>query len=173
MRARTNLAPALVVSVALLVGACGSPAPDASAPRPPGGGGGSSPDGRCPAPSPAAAPDTPVSSCPSETGGGRGKRFELTEPRPGMASPVPAPWEKATPRGPKTLLVRFWSGVEPCYVLDRVEVEETDERVRITLFVGSDPEADAVACIELARLKAVRVSLEAPLGDRKVVDGAG
>ena len=172
MRARTHLAPALVLSAAVLLGACGSPAPDAAGPRPPGGGGGSSPDGRCPAPSPNAPPDTPVSSC-SEPGGGGGKRFELTEPRPGMAQPIPTPWEKATPKGPRRLLVEYWSGVEPCYVLDRVEVEETGERVTITLFVGSDPEVDAVACIELAQLKAVKVSLDAPLGDREVSDGAG
>jgi hypothetical protein len=172
MRTRTHAAPALILSAAMLLGACGSPAPDEAGPRFPGGGGGSSPDARCPAPSPAATPDTPMSSC-SEPGGGGGKRYELTEPHPGMAQPIPTPWVKATPQGSRTLLVRFWSGVEPCYVLDRVEVEESDERVTITLFVGSDPEADAVACIELAQLKAVKVSLEAPVGDRKVIDGAG
>lgn len=37
---------------------------------------------------------------------------------------------------------------------------------------GSDPGARDTACIEIAVLKAVDVTLDRPLGDRRLVDGA-
>lgn len=98
---------------------------------------------------------------------------ELVTPRPGMADVRPIPWERAEPVGDARLRVHWTGGVEPCYVLDRVEVTETAETVTVTLFQGSDPTAPPdQACIEIGVFKAVEVDLEAPLGDRTVVDGA-
>jgi hypothetical protein len=83
------------------------------------------------------------------------------------------PFERVKPGGEsRSLTVIFWSGVEPCNVLDRVEVEESANSVTITLYEGSAPAAKNTACIEIAVKKAVEVELDKPLGGRKVIDGA-
>lgn len=95
------------------------------------------------------------------------------EPQPGQENVHPLGWEKAKPAGDgMTVDVIFWSGVEPCYVLDRVEVEYRPETVVITLLQGSTPSDEEVACIDIALKKVTTVELEEPLRDRKLVDGA-
>ncbi len=151
-----------VVVVSLLLAACGN-APDEAAPQP--GGAGVTGDARG---------DEPVSITP-EPGGRvhdvKGGRAQRVQPRGGMRGLRTVAWKSFVPRGRSAIDVRFWSGVEPCNVLDHVDVEENGDRVVVTLFEGSDPAAEDVACIELALLKVVRVELDQPLGSRKVVDG--
>ncbi|MCZ7527798.1 MAG: hypothetical protein M5U14_16340 [Acidimicrobiia bacterium] len=100
---------------------------------------------------------------------------ERVEPDPSAVDARPVPIESwATEDAGRTLLVRFWSGVAPCYVPAGVDVVETPEQVTVTVLVGRDPSAGPdVVCIELAKLYEVAVTLEEPLGDRAVVDGAG
>ena len=126
------------------------------------------------APSPDDA-GSPVSSTPQPDatlpqGEGRAQRVR---PRAGMADLRPVGWEKArrTPSG-RALRVTYWSGVEPCNVLDHVNVEYSAKEITVTLLEGYDPEAGDVACIEIALLKAVVVRLEESVGGRKIVDGA-
>ena len=110
---------------------------------------------------------------PGQDDEGPGLSYELVQPKPGMQDDQEVPFARA--KGKKdstTLTVIFWSGVEPCNVLDRVEVEETPKDVTITLYEGSDPQTGDAACIEIAVKKAVEVELDEPLGDRKVIDGA-
>ena len=130
---------------------------------------------------PSPAPDSPVSDSPEPDDGGPGDvpepgdtRPERVDPQPGQADPQPISFVRAVPQNgdDTTLRVVFWSGVEPCYVLDRVEVDETPERVTITLYQGRSPDQENIACIEIALKKFTLVSLDAPLGDREVVDGA-
>ena len=71
-----------------------------------------------------------------------------------------------------TLTITFWAGVEPCSVLDHVDVREGPAAVTVTLYQGSDPNAGDVACPEIAMLKQVSVTLDAPLAGRDIVDGA-
>ncbi|GAA2378028.1 hypothetical protein GCM10010404_37860 [Nonomuraea africana] len=78
---------------------------------------------------------------------------------------------KPVDRGRKVKLV-WWSGVEPCTVLDRVKVKETSRTVTITLYEGTAAKAKDVACIMLAVQKTTTVKLKAPIGKRKIVDGA-
>ncbi|WP_211590001.1 hypothetical protein [Microbispora sp. H11081] len=88
-------------------------------------------------------------------------------------NPRKVPWESATPAGDgRSLDIVWWSGVEPCYVLDRVEVTETAREVTVTLYEGQDPRQPDAACIEIAIEKTTTVWLKSPLDDRKVVDGA-
>ena len=95
------------------------------------------------------------------------------EPRAGMANVRPHPFETATPIGDETRLeIRFWGGVPPCFVLDRVAVEETAETVTVTLFAGSDPAQPDAMCIEIALWMSVEVPLAEPLGGRTIRDGA-
>jgi hypothetical protein len=68
------------------------------------------------------------------------------------------------------VVVPFWGGVAPCFVLVRFEVHETAQQVDIALFAGHDRSAEGRACIELAKRYEVKVPLDAPLGNRKVVD---
>ncbi|MGW4472831.1 hypothetical protein ACWENQ_24480 [Nonomuraea sp. NPDC004354] len=103
-------------------------------------------------------------------------------------SPTPSP-KKVRPVGDtvNTRKVRFesakakdrlvklvwWSGVEPCAVLDRVAVKETAKQVTVTLYEGTAAKAQNVSCIEIAIQKTTTVKLKAPIGKRKIVDGAG
>ncbi len=68
------------------------------------------------------------------------------------------------------VIVPFWGGVAPCFVLARTQVEETAQSVTIALYAGRAPTEVDVACIELAKRYEVKVPLDAPLGNRKVVD---
>ena len=148
---------------ALFLSACGSNPPDVRSV--PGAGG----------PLSTVDPESPVSSTPDPNatlpqGDGRAQRVK---PRSGMADLRPVGWEKArqTSSG-RALRVTYWSGVEPCNVLDHVNVDYSPTEITVTLFEGHDPEAGDVACIEIALLKAVVVKLDEPVDGRKIVDGA-
>jgi hypothetical protein len=129
--------------------------------------------------SPAASgPDDPVSSTPGDEPTPQPspstiKGAQPVEPRPGMDGVHPIAWTRVRPtKDPHVVHVFFWSGVEPCYVLDHVTVKENSKRVTITLFQGHDQEAKDQACIEIAVKKVVKVELKRPLGDRQAIDGA-
>jgi len=96
----------------------------------------------------------------------------IVEPRSGMTNVYPRPFDTATVSDDGlTVTIDFWSGVEPCYVLDHVDVAYGDA-VIITLFEGSEPTDEPVACIEIAVMKRVVITLDEPLGDRPIIDGA-
>ena len=131
-----------------------------------------------PAPTPTTlAPDTPVSTAvpspaPSTTvapGGGQPKRVQSVA---GATDLRKQPFQSVAPASAQSIAVRFWSGVEPCYVLGRVDVTETADKVTITLWTGTGPGAAGMACIQMAGYFEVIVQLQAPLGGRTVADGA-
>jgi len=96
----------------------------------------------------------------------------IVGPRPGMVNVTARPFDSATVGDDgRTVTIDFWSGVEPCYVLDHVDVAYGGAVV-ITLFEGAEPTDEPVACIEIAELKRVIITLDEPLGDRPIVDGA-
>lgn len=98
---------------------------------------------------------------------------QLVQPTLGMARVRPHVFDHAAVGDDGTsVTVFFWSGVEPCYVLDHVDVEYGAGSIAITLFEGHDASAGDVACIEIALLKKVVVRLDQPVGDRRIVDGA-
>ena len=155
--------PLVLVGLAavLTLGACASAAAPASSP---------SPQPASPAPSaPSAAPgggssddpDTsvggPLDPGPVDPGAGQPT---LVIPKPGQLNPRPLPAAKleATVDGRRVLVkATWWSGVEPCNVLDSVKVDRSGTDIAITLVEGtSDPTA---ACIELAQEKATIVDL--------------
>ncbi|MFE3451354.1 hypothetical protein ACFXJ8_20760 [Nonomuraea sp. NPDC059194] len=80
------------------------------------------------------------------------------------------PFTKAKAKDRQVKLV-WWSGVEPCTVLDSVKVKETAKRVTITLYEGTAAKAQNVSCIMLAIEKTTTVKLKSPIGKRKIVDG--
>lgn len=102
-----------------------------------------------------------------------GDGAQLVEPTPGMAGVRPRMFDEAVVAGDgSSVTVSFWSGVEPCHVLDHVDVAYGTDAITITLFEGHDASAGDVACIEIALLKKVVVPLDVPVGDRGIVDGA-
>jgi hypothetical protein len=126
-------------------------------------------------PSDGAGPDTPVAGCPDDGGHVPTPKSSPVTPRPGMADVRAIGWDRVDVAGDgRTLTIHFWSGVEPCSVLDRVDVRYGDDAVTITLYEGHDPSADDedVACIEIAVAKSVTIRLDGPLAGRDLVDGA-
>jgi hypothetical protein len=129
------------------------------------------------APSTTLAPDTPVSTvvpppAPSTTVAPGPGQPQRVEPVPGATDLRKQAFQSTAPAGAQSLAVRFWNGVEPCYVLGRVDVTETAEKVTVTLWTGTGPGAAGMACIQMAGYYEVIVQLQAPLGVRAVVDGA-
>jgi hypothetical protein len=178
---------AVLLAAALVFAGCGDPSQEAGAT-----GIGDEPVSSTPdRPSPDDLPTIPpTDQCPpgAEVSEGEGgdalhhercpatdydKKYELVEPRPGMVDVNPVQWAgvKTSDDG-RTLTVRYWSGVEPCSVLDHVDVDYEDDAVVVTLYEGREPTAGDVACIEMAVLKAVRVVLDSPVGGRTIEDGA-
>jgi hypothetical protein len=117
---------------------------------------------------PDAAVSSPAQTLPADKSGGTAL---LVKPARDAADVRPTTFDvtavKAVDGG---VLVPFWGGIAPCFVLDRYTVDETPQQVRIALFAGREPGRDDVACAELARQYEVKVPLDAPLGTRTVVD---
>ena len=118
----------------------------------------------------APGPDSPISSTPDPGDVPTKPTPALVRPRPGLVDIRPQPWDKAKVLGPRTVEVRFYGGVEECYGLARVDVDERKRSVVITLHTGRVPTAEV--CIEIAVLNAVRVKLTEQLAGRRLVDGA-
>lgn len=146
----------VVLTALLLVAACsagGAASPAASS----GSAGGSSPSGGTGATLP---PDQPVSNEPSFASLDPGLVPKIVVPRPGTLNPKPvAPTllEPAVDGRHVVVRVSWYSGVEPCYILDSVDVKRTGTDIEITVLEGSGP-ADQM-CIEIAELKATIVDL--------------
>ena len=124
-----------------------------------------------------ADPDSPVdyAVCPDDQDPapwGDPSTAQPVEPTPGMAGVRARPFDRAMLNDDGTVTILFTSGVEPCAVLDHVTVDEGDTAVTITLYEGHDPDAGDVACIEIAVLKSVTITLDPPLDGRSIVDGA-
>ncbi len=120
------------------------------------------------------SPDDVVSSTPDpnatdQPGGGA----QIVTPQPGQADVRAIPFQKAKViEGGTSVKLLWYSGVEPCNVLDSIQVDYSPDAVTITLFEGHTPSDEDVACIELAVKKATIVELSEPLGGREILDGA-
>jgi len=185
---RALLAAAVAVVAILVAAATSSSAATSSAatvhmpssaPGSPGTGDGTPPPAVAPSPecgseqAPDPGPDATVATVPCIPGPQRRPQPLIVVPRSGMANIRSMAFTSATVRSDdRTLDVRFWSGVEPCSVLDHVEVAYGTDAVTITLFEGSDPSAGMVACPDIAMLNQVTVQLAQALAGRRIVDGA-
>jgi hypothetical protein len=159
---RRLLVVLIVVLLAAVLGGCGSGAataptlPDDSAridPTPSDGNDGGGENGS----------NGGVVAAPDEGGGGGIGQPGIPEPvvpRPGqlMVHPVGVSELLARRDGRHVVLnARWWSGVEPCAVLDSVGVARDGDTITVTLFEGtSDPD---VACIAIAVEKVTVIDL--------------
>jgi hypothetical protein len=177
------LAAALGLLVTLsLVAACSGPARPASETdslNPPPGlddSGGSAPGGQPGAggggqPVGPGDPDQPIGVVPGPGDGdpdpdGDGDGALRVEPEPGIINARPHAWDHITvaPDG-RTLTVYYWGGVEACYGLAAVTAErDADGVLHVTVLEGQRGNlGNDVACIEIALLKAVTITLDAPI----------
>jgi hypothetical protein len=143
-----------------------SESPSASGPvSTPGGGGGSS--GDTGSGIGASVEPGPVDPIPGQP--------KLVIPLPGRLNPHPvgaSSFEPAVNGHHVLVKVTWYSGVEPCSVLDSVAVERVANAIAITLIEGSS-DASAI-CIEIAQHKATIVDLgELESGDYKIFSPAG
>jgi hypothetical protein len=137
----------MLIALAFLLAACASAgsSPGPSDPTPP---------------SDAPAASEPPGIVEPEPGG-----VELVEPQPGQQNVHPVTIERmdATASGTVVSVDAYWtSGVDPCYVLDRVEVNvnEADQTVDVTIQEGtSDPDA---ICVMIAVAKHTIFSFDVP-----------
>lgn len=142
---------ALLLSIVLLA-ACSADAP-ASAP-----------------PSSDPTPDTPIVSDPPPADGA-----VVVVPRPGQLDvhPVSAETLRATVDGRSVeIAVDWWTGVEPCTILDTVVVQRGDHEFAITLREGRGP--GEMACIAIAELHRTFIDLgELEPGTYTIRDATG
>ena len=114
------------------------------------------------------SPEDPVSA-PAQPAPGGGSGPELREPEEGLVDVRARPFDRHRARGRDVSLL-YHSGLGECYGLDRVDVVERERKVVLTIFEGRHPEAQV--CAEIAVEARSIVTLESPLGDRKLVDGS-
>jgi hypothetical protein len=120
--------------------------------------------GSSPAPSDEAPPSqAPTASESPGIGEPEPGGVELVEPQAGQQNVHPVAIERmdATASGTVVSVDAYWtSGVDPCYVLDRIEVrsDKEDKTVDVTIFEGtSDPDA---ICVMMAVSKHTIFSFE-------------
>jgi len=134
-----------IVSLALALAACAAGGATSAPSEPP--------------PSEAPASGDPGIGVP-EPGG-----VELVEPQPGQQNVHPVPLERldATASGTAVSVDAYWtSGVDPCYVLDQIQVDtnDSDKTVDVTVTEGtSDPDA---ICVMMAVPKHTIFTFEVP-----------
>lgn len=90
---------------------------------------------------------------------------------PGLVRAMPTPFESWSHISPNTIAIHFVTGTPECYGAD-AQVTETDTEVIIALRTGTLPEAADKACIMVAVFGTMQMTLQSPLGDRKIVNAA-
>jgi hypothetical protein len=116
-------------------------------------------------------PEEPVFSKPGDQSNAGREKPQLVRIRPGLVDPRPNQIQDLEPRGPQTVRLSFWDGIEECYGVDHVKVAYGKKAVSFTLYTGR-VDADVI-CTEQAVFKAVDVRLDEPLRGRKVAEGSG
>ena len=125
-------------------------------------------------PGPNAPPDTPVVGCPDPNVPPVEPIGKQVQPRPGMADVYAQGFDSATlGDDDRTVTIDFVGGVDPCYVLDHIDVKYGTDTITITLFQGHDPSAgDQAVCIDIGVFYTTTVTLDEPAAGRTIVDGA-
>ena len=155
---RTNLparlaAPLLLLSLGLLMVGCAA-APTAA-------NGSATPSQ---ATSGSARPDEPVGTEPAPGGDEPGGDALRVEPQAGIRDPRPHAWDHIDIAADgRTLSVYYVGGVEDCYGLSEVRVDQgADGALRISVLEGSRPIVEG-PCIDLGVFKVATVTLDEPL----------
>lgn len=161
---RTRRLGVALLSLSLLLVACSTAAAPSALP---------------PAASP--PPDAPVTAPPSDPAdpsldpGGIDDGAKLVVPRPGQLDVRDVQADSLTARADGSTIVvtvKWFSGVEPCNILDQVIVTKGDGSYAITLREGHGPEE--VACIAIAELHKIEMAIpDVPPGTYQITDATG
>ena len=90
---------------------------------------------------------------------------------PCCKGPDPVRWESYTVSSDgRTLTFKYWSGVDACSKFDHASADESPSRVVVTIWERDVTNGNP--CVAMAQEKFATVVLQAPLGNRTVVDGA-
>jgi len=123
-------------------------------------------------------PDAPISTdAPSDMPGGAPPfgQPKLVMPKPGQLNVHDVGIEQLSARvaGRHVVLnARWWSGVEPCSVLDSVAVSRAAQTITVAVREGTGP--GEVACIDIAMLKVTAIDLgDLEPGDYTIVASQG
>lgn len=127
------------------------------------------------------APDAPVTAPPSNPAdpsldpGGIGDGAKVVVPKPGQLDVRVVPADSLTARVDGSTIVvtaRWFSGVEPCTILDQIIVTKGEGSYAITLREGHGPED--VVCIAIAELHKTEIAIpDVAPGTYKITDAAG
>lgn len=98
---------------------------------------------------------------------GRASGPQVVQPRTDLVDPRPTRWGSWAKAGPSSVELRFIGGRQECWGVSTT-VRETTTTVEIGLSTGGIPGAQACPAVGLESV--TRVTLEEPLGDRRVVD---
>ncbi|MEL6982828.1 MAG: hypothetical protein AAFO29_10435 [Actinomycetota bacterium] len=79
----------------------------------------------------------------------------------------PVPIVSVTRVDATTLEIVVEGGVEPCFIIEGVDVDETADSIELTVRAGSEPGA---VCIQIIERHTTTVELSAPVDDRSIVD---
>lgn len=97
----------------------------------------------------------------------------LQHPTPGLADARPTSIDRVSFEGDRSKLrVIYWTGVEDCYGLDRVEQKWSKDALTISVFTGRKRLPPNTDCIDIAVSAATIVDLQQELGNRIVIDGS-
>jgi ABC-type transport system substrate-binding protein len=162
-----------VLAVSMLIAACSgagvpaAPGSDAPPSASPGGSGGGS--------DPGVGSGEPIGGVPGDPGVVNPGQPKLVLPQPGQQNVHPVSIEEMEARvdGRRAVLnARWWSGIEPCTVLDSVAWKRDGKTITISVREGSG-QGDLV-CIDIAVYKATIIDLgELEPGEYTVIAGDG
>ena len=117
-------------------------------------------------------PGSPGSEPGSEPSGGAGGS-DGSGDQPRMTNPKGVRIDGYDVPAPRQLRLHYTIGVPECYgTIDDPVVEETETSVTVTLTRVEPRSTGDVACIEIALLKKVTITLDRPLDGRLVRDGS-
>ena len=132
------------------------------------------------APSSSAPPDTPVTAPPRDPSADPSIEPPVGAkpivPKPGVAinvHPVNAESLSALVDGSTiSVTATWWSGVEPCTILDSIVVDKGDGTYTVTLREGNSPQE--IACIAIAEQHTTQFAIpDVPAGTWKIIDSGG
>lgn len=119
-----------------------------------------------------AGPEAPVANAPGSQPPQQ-PQTRLQVATPGLADARPTSIDRVSFEGDRSKLrVVYWTGVEDCYGLDRVEQQWTKDALRLRVFTGRKQLPQNTACIDIAVSATTIVSLQQELGNRIVIDGS-
>src|SRR5690242_4484000 len=100
-------------------------------------------------------------------------RAQRVHPTPGALDVHPVEFDPAQATAQDDeVLVHFSAGIAPCFVVDHYTVAEAASTVTIAVYAGRDAKKRDTVCAAIAVPYELAVPLRAPLGTRRVVDGA-